>query len=131
MLFRSGELQEQMELPIRVAAADAAHVPHIGLVHPNEEVILSVVGGGELPGGLPRAADTMLRQLPAGRGIDRIADLLGAGGGGGNVDCPVPLSSPDLSSQTRPSDCGIYCRGIQRGFSSSTIYSPSVVFASV
>lgn len=120
-----------MYLPIGVVAANPAHIPQIGIIHPDQEVVLLVVCPGELPGGLAGTTDIMLRQLAAGRGIDWIADLFGAGGGGGNVDCPVPLSSPDLSSQTRPSDCGIYCRGIQRGFSSSTIYSPSVVFASV
>ncbi len=81
----AGKAQEQPQLALGVAAADALHAAQVGPVHADEQVVCPVVGTVELPGGFARAADAVLRQLAPGRGIDRVADLLRAGGGGLNV----------------------------------------------
>ena len=70
-----------MDLSLRIAAADAAHIPDVGLVHADEQVPVPIVLPPQLPGQLALAADAVLGQLPAGRRIDRVADLLSAGGG--------------------------------------------------
>lgn len=75
-----------MQLVGKIAAADAMHIPQVGPVHPNQEVVLVVVAVGELPRRFPGAVDPVLGQLPAGWWIDRVADLLGAGGGGLDVE---------------------------------------------
>ena len=62
------------------------HIPQVGLIHSDQQVELVIVGVGELPGRLARAVDAVLRQLPPGRRIDRVPDLLRAGGGGLDVE---------------------------------------------
>ena len=62
------------------------HIAEIGLIHADQEVVFLVIIVLELPGGLAGAVDPMLRQLAPCRGIDRIADLLGAGRRGLNVE---------------------------------------------
>ena len=78
----AGPVQQEGQLSLRVAAADAAHVPQVGTVHADEQVKAVIILPPQLPGGLSGAADTVLRQLPPGGGIDGIADLLRAGGSG-------------------------------------------------
>ena len=87
----AGVIHQQVQLSREIAAADAVHIPQVGLIHSDQQVELIIVGVGELPGRLARTVDAVLRQLPPGRGIDRVADLLRAGGGGLNVEW---LSSP-------------------------------------
>lgn len=60
-------LHQHVEFPIKVPAADAAHVSQVGLVHPDQQIIPVVVFVLKLPGRLPIAPDPMLRQLLAGR----------------------------------------------------------------
>ena len=62
-----------------VAAADTVHIPQVGLVHADEQVVFFVILIGELPGRMVLAGDPMLRQLPPCGRIDRIANLLPAG----------------------------------------------------
>ena len=87
-------LHQQMQFAVEIAAADAMHVPKIGSVHPNQEVEAVVVLVPQLAGRFAGAVDAMLGQLAAGRGIDRIADLLGAGGGGFDVELALQPSFP-------------------------------------
>ena len=49
-----------------------------------------IVPTGKLTGGVAGAGDPVLRQFPPGGGIDRIADLLGTGGGGLDVELRLP-----------------------------------------
>lgn len=81
-----GVVQEQGDFPIRIAAAYTAHIPKIGAVHAYEEVVVGIILSGELTGGVARTGDAVLGQLASGRGIDGIADLLAAGGGGGDME---------------------------------------------
>ena len=76
---------QQVHLVVEVAAADAVHAAEVCPVHPNEQVVFLVVAVAELPGGMAAAGDTVFRQLPPGRRVDRVADLLPAGGRRGNL----------------------------------------------
>ena len=69
-----------LQLAGKVAAADAVHIPQIRAVHTDQEIVFFVVGIGELPRRVAVAGDPMLRQLAPRRRIDRIANLLPAGG---------------------------------------------------
>ena len=75
------EVQQEVDFPLRVAAADAPDVPQILLIHADQEVECVVVPLRELACGVALTGDPMLGQLaPRGR-IDGIADLLPAGSG--------------------------------------------------
>ena len=69
-----------MQLTIEIAAADAVHISQIGPIHSNQEVVPLVVLVPQLAGCFASAVDTMLGQLAAGRRVDLVAALLGAGG---------------------------------------------------
>ena len=87
-----------MYLVVEIAAADAEHIVEVGLVHPNEQVVLLVVAVAELPGGVALAGYAVLRQLPLGRRVDRVADLLPAGSRRGDLKLGLQARfSPDLS----------------------------------
>ena len=73
-------IQQKGQLAVGVAAADAAHVPQVGAIHAHEEVVGGVVLLCELAGGVAGAGDAVLGQLAPRRRIDRVADLLSAGG---------------------------------------------------
>ena len=74
-----GVVHQEAEPAVRVAAADALHIPQIRAVHADQQVILVVVLVGELPRRVTVAGDPVLRQLAPRWGIDRIADLLPTG----------------------------------------------------
>ena len=75
-----GVVHQEAQLSGRVAAADAVHIPQIRAVHADQQVVLVVILIGELPRRVTVAGDPMLRQLAPRRRIDRVADLLPAGG---------------------------------------------------
>lgn len=75
-------VQQAADLMIRVAPGDAGHVPHVGAVSGQEQVVSVVVGAGHLHRPVVAKGHAHLLQLAFGRGIDRVADLLPAGGGG-------------------------------------------------
>ena len=79
-------VHQQMQLPGEVAAADVVHIPQVGPIHPNQQIVLIVIGVGELPRRFASAVDAVFGQLAPRRGIDRVADLLRAGGGGLDVE---------------------------------------------
>ena len=81
-----GIVQEEVNLAIGVAAAHTQHVTEVVLVHADEEVVVVVVAATQLSGGLAGTGDAVLRQLTASRWIDRIANLLGTGGGRGYLE---------------------------------------------
>ena len=81
-----GVVQEQGDFPVRVAAAYTVHISKIGAVHAYEEVVVGIILFGELTGGVARTGDAVLGPLASGRWIDGIADLLAAGGGGGDME---------------------------------------------
>lgn len=59
-----------------VAAADTVHIPEVGLVHADQEIVFVVIPICQLPCGMAFAGDPMLGQLTPCRRIDRVADLL-------------------------------------------------------
>ena len=71
---------QEGHLAREVAAADTVHIPQVGLVHADEQVVFLVILIGELPGCMTLAGDPMLRQLAAYGRVDRVPDLLPAGG---------------------------------------------------
>ena len=75
-----GMVHQEGHLACKIAAADAVHIPQVRVVHADQKIVFFVVGIGELPRRMAVAGDPMLRQLAPRRGIDRVADLLPAGG---------------------------------------------------
>ena len=75
-----GKVHQQVHFVGKVAAADPVHIPQVGMIHSNQEIVFLVVAIQELPGSLAGTVDAMLGQLAASWRIHRIADLLGAGG---------------------------------------------------
>ena len=73
-------VHQEVQLAGKIAAADAVHISEVGSVHPYQQVVLLVIGIGELPRRMTIAGYPMFRQLAPRRRIDRIADLLSAGG---------------------------------------------------
>ena len=73
-------VHQEVQFAGKVAAADAVHIPQVRAVHADQQVVLVVVLIGELPRHMAVAGDPMLRQLAPRRRINRVADLLSAGG---------------------------------------------------
>ena len=73
-------VHQEAQLAGKVAAADTVHIPQVRAVHADQEIVFFVVGTGELPRRMAVAGDPMLCQLAPRREIDRVADLLPAGG---------------------------------------------------
>ena len=72
-------VHQQVDLPFRISAADAVHVPEIHTVHADQQIILIIIILRQTASRLSCAADSVLRQFAAGRRIDRIAQFLAAG----------------------------------------------------
>ena len=75
-----GVVHQEGHLAGKVAAADAVHIPQVGTVHADQQVVFVVVLISELPCCVIAAGNPMLCQLAPRRGIDRVADLLPTGG---------------------------------------------------
>lgn len=74
-----GKIHQEMDFVGKVAAADPVHIPQIGFVHPDQQVVFLVVAVDELPGCVAAAGDPMLGQLAACRRIDWVPNFLSAG----------------------------------------------------
>lgn len=74
--------EQQGTLALRVAAENHAQAGKIAHVHAEEEVEAVVVSALELPGTVISGVQAMLAQGVPGFGIDGVAQLLGADGGG-------------------------------------------------
>ena len=70
------EVEQEVELPEGIASADGFHVPKVPVVHADEQVEAVIVAGRHLPRPLAFAPDAVFGQLPSGRRIDGIANLL-------------------------------------------------------
>lgn len=95
-----GQVQQAAHLALRVAAQNAQHVAHVGAVHAQEQVVLAVVLRRELDGPLARRVDAVPGENPPGAGMDAVANLLPAGGGGGHGELrPSPLFFRQISEE--------------------------------
>ena len=81
----AGKVHQQMQSAGGVAAADPLHIPQVGMIHADEQIIGLIVALLQLAGGFSGAVDAMPVQQPADGGIDRVSQLLSAGGCGFNV----------------------------------------------
>ena len=75
-------VHQQRHFMLRVAAHKARHIAQVVVIHGNQIIVGFVIPPGHLSGDFTLAGDAVLGQLPPGGRIDRVADLLGAGGGG-------------------------------------------------
>ena len=78
-------IQQQTDFPVGITAEEALHIPQVGAVHADEQVIPAIIGPGQLPGRLAGAGNAVLGQNPPRRRIDRVPQLLSAGSGGRNL----------------------------------------------
>ena len=62
-----------------IAAADAVHIPQVGTVHANQQIVFVVVAARQLPRCMTAAIDPMFLQLAPRQRINRIADFFPAG----------------------------------------------------
>ena len=67
----AGVFHQEVHLVVEVAAANAVHVPQVGVVHADEQVVFVVVPVLELAGHVAGTGDAMLGQLLPGRRVDR------------------------------------------------------------
>ena len=44
-----GIVHQEVQLAVRIAAADAVHIPQVCAVHADQQIVVLVVGIGELP----------------------------------------------------------------------------------
>ena len=73
-----------------IAAADTVHIPEIGLIHADQEIVFVVIPVRQLPHGVTATGDAMLRQLALCRRIDWVADFLSARGCRFDMVSPYP-----------------------------------------
>ena len=62
-----------------IAAADAVHIPQVGTVHANQQIVFVVVAARQLPRCMTAAIDPMLCQLAPRRRINWMAKFFAAG----------------------------------------------------
>lgn len=74
-----GIIHQEMDFVGKVVAADPVHIPQIGFVHPDQQVVFLVVAVDELPGCVAAAGDPMLGKLAACRRIDWVPNFLSDG----------------------------------------------------
>lgn len=74
-----GVIHQEGHLADIVAAADTVHIPEVGLVHADQEIVFVVIPICQLPCGMAFAGDPVLSQLALCRRIDWVADLLPTG----------------------------------------------------
>ena len=55
-----GIVHQEVQLAVRIAAADALHIPQVRAVHADQQVVLVVVLIGELPRRVTAAGDSVL-----------------------------------------------------------------------
>ena len=58
-----GVVHQEAELAGKIAAADTVHIPEVGSVHANQQVVFLVIGIGKLPRYVTVAGDPMFCQL--------------------------------------------------------------------
>lgn len=80
-----GIIHPELGFVDKVSAADSVHIPQIGSVHSNQQIVFLVVVVDELPSSVAGTGDSMLRQLSVGRRIRRIADCFPTGSSCRNV----------------------------------------------
>lgn len=74
-----GEIQQQVDFPVRVSPGDPADLPKVLIIEPNEQIIVPIISPGHLPG-LPGCIGNMVEiQLLPGPPVGVIADFLPAG----------------------------------------------------
>ena len=44
-----GMVHQEIQLSSKIVAADTIHIPEVGSVHPDQQIVVLVVGIGELP----------------------------------------------------------------------------------
>ena len=69
-------VEQERQLPLRVAAAQSAYVAEVRAVHADYEVVLVILRASHAVRRVPGAAYAVLGQLPARRRIDRAANLV-------------------------------------------------------
>ena len=74
-----GVVHQEVQLAGKVAAADAVHIPQIGSVHANQQIVLLIVPVGKLPRRMTTTGDSVLCQLAPCRRIYWVTNLLPAG----------------------------------------------------
>ena len=68
LLLRAASVfHQKAHLVAEVTVADAVHIAELGLLRPNEQIILPVVAVEAPPDSVAAAGDAVLRPLPAGR----------------------------------------------------------------
>ena len=74
-----GVVHQEVQLAVRIAAADALHIPQVCAVHADQQIVFVVVPLRKLPRRVTVAGDLMFCQLATRWRINRVADLLPAG----------------------------------------------------
>src|SRR5699024_3525556 len=85
------EIQEPVYLVVRVRTDDPVHIPDIPALHTAQIIVVLIVFLCHLHGVLSFCADAKLPQLPGRPRMDRVADLLPAGGRRSYIE---PVSQP-------------------------------------
>ena len=78
-------LHQAMELALRVAVEEAAHIPAVFLVHADQQIPALVIAAAELARGFSVAADPVLGEHTAHGRVDAVSELLVAGRGRGDL----------------------------------------------
>ena len=66
----AGKLHQQVHLAIEIATTDAVHIPQVGPIHSNQEIVLTVVFVLQLAGCFAGTIDSMLGQFAPGRRVN-------------------------------------------------------------
>ena len=88
----TGEVEQTYDFAFGVSATDVAHIADVPFIHAHKEIEAVVVVALQLTCGLARAGDAVFGQLPAGRRIDVVAQLLGGSGGRFDVEVGIATS---------------------------------------
>lgn len=62
-----GEIHQEVHFVGKISPTDSIHIPQIGAIHSDRQIVFLIVAVLKLAGSLARAVDPMLGQLAAGR----------------------------------------------------------------
>ena len=82
----AGKLQQLVYFVLRVGTDDAQDIADVGVVHADDVIVGVIVGFFHLHGAVAGAGNVVFPEYGHGSMVNRVSDLLGAGGRGGDVE---------------------------------------------
>lgn len=82
----AGKLQQLIYFVLRVGTDDTQDIADVGVIHADDVIVGVIIGFFHLYGAVAGAGNVVFPEYGHGSMVNRVSDLLGAGGRGGDVE---------------------------------------------